>query len=210
MLKTDLEYLSIGQTQKVNPSDTRYWSVNPNASKNYIELGKQSEIITPAQAPAPAISVATPASPLDNIDVNKIIGEKTPDITTSNVFASNADLIAKQRADYESREASKMEKLRLAEEEKKLAAREAIGLEFAQLIEEAEQYREDNMYKLLKLLDGKKALIGGVLNAVNCYLAAAGTIDQNLAALLSTIIMILTGAGVLATNRMLGNKHRYK
>ena len=54
-------------------------------------------------------------------------------------------------------------------------------------------------------LDGKKALIGSVLNAINAYLISAGVIDANLGGLIATIILILTGAGVIVTNNAVKN-----
>ena len=59
--------------------------------------------------------------------------------------------------------------------------------------------------KILLWLDGRKALLGGVLNAINAYLISAGVIDANLGGLIATIILILTGAGVIVTNNAVKN-----
>jgi len=64
------------------------------------------------------------------------------------------------------------------------------------------------MKELLRFLDGRKAVIGTVLMAINTYLLSAGYIDNGLASLIATIIAVLTGAGVIATDRVLGAKYR--
>ena len=63
------------------------------------------------------------------------------------------------------------------------------------------------MKNLLTFLDGKKAMIGGILHAVNAYLAASGVIELNLSALIATIILLLTGIGIGATNSVLGARN---
>jgi hypothetical protein len=60
------------------------------------------------------------------------------------------------------------------------------------------------MEKFLKLLDGKKAVIGTALGAVNVYLIATGVFTPELGALIATLIFILTGVGVQQTNKVLG------
>jgi hypothetical protein len=66
------------------------------------------------------------------------------------------------------------------------------------------------MEKVLSLLDGKKAIIGTVLMAINTYLITSGVIDGSLGNLLATIVAILTGVGVASTNQILGRSVRTK
>ena len=69
---------------------------------------------------------------------------------------------------------------------------------------------ETKLEKFLKLLDGKKAIIGSALNAINAYLVATTVYTPALGALVATLILILTGVGVPATNAILGRSHRSK
>ena len=66
------------------------------------------------------------------------------------------------------------------------------------------------MYNFLTWLDGKKAIISGIANALNTYALAAGLIDSNLAVFIASVIGILTGTAVVATNNVLGSKYRSK
>lgn len=58
------------------------------------------------------------------------------------------------------------------------------------------------LFKVLQFLDGKKAVILGCCSAVLSYLVAGQLIDANLGALLQTIISLLTGGAVIATNKL--------
>jgi hypothetical protein len=56
----------------------------------------------------------------------------------------------------------------------------------------------------LTLLDGRKAVIGTCLMAINTYLMATGVFTPELGSLIATLIAVLTGVGVVASNRTLG------
>lgn len=64
------------------------------------------------------------------------------------------------------------------------------------------------MRDILIWLDGKKAIIGGALNAVNTYLITAGVYSPELGALIASLILILTGVGIYQTDKALGKSYR--
>lgn len=66
------------------------------------------------------------------------------------------------------------------------------------------------MEKFLKFLDGKKAMIMGISNAINAYLVAAAVITPEMGALISSILVVLGGGAIVATNQVLGAKYRVK
>ena len=61
------------------------------------------------------------------------------------------------------------------------------------------------MDNILLFLDGKKAVIGTALGAINAYLMATGVYDTNLGALIASLILILTGVGVGITKSAIAN-----
>lgn len=64
------------------------------------------------------------------------------------------------------------------------------------------------MTNILEWLDGKKAIILGIASAVLSYAVASQLITAELGALLQTIISILAGGAVIASNRILGARSR--
>lgn len=58
------------------------------------------------------------------------------------------------------------------------------------------------MDKLLKLLDGKKTIIVGILALVVTYLVAQGYVDTNTAYLLNGIVVLLGGSASVATKQL--------
>lgn len=58
------------------------------------------------------------------------------------------------------------------------------------------------LYKILEFLDGKKAPILAVSSAIISYLVAGKVIEASLGALFQTIISILGGGAVYASNRL--------
>ena len=54
----------------------------------------------------------------------------------------------------------------------------------------------------LQALQGKKAYILAIFTAINSYAVAAGIYDANVGALINTILSILAGGAVVATNKM--------
>jgi hypothetical protein len=61
---------------------------------------------------------------------------------------------------------------------------------------------------ILTFLDGKKAIIFGIASAVLSYLVAGSIIDKELGALIQTILTLLSGGAVYATNQVLGSRRR--
>lgn len=66
------------------------------------------------------------------------------------------------------------------------------------------------MYEFLTWLDGKKTVIFACLFVVNTYLMATNTISQDLGAAIASILGILSGGTVYATNKTLGSGYRSK
>lgn len=67
------------------------------------------------------------------------------------------------------------------------------------------------MEKVLNFLDGKKAIILAICGAILSYLVAGDVITPNLGALIQTILSILGGGAVYATNDLNGaNKLGFK
>jgi hypothetical protein len=64
--------------------------------------------------------------------------------------------------------------------------------------------------EILVWLDGKKAIIGGLINAITVYLLGAGVISQELGALVTSLVLILTGVAIQQTNKILGARNRTK
>ena len=66
------------------------------------------------------------------------------------------------------------------------------------------------MYTFLLWLDGKKAILASLAQVANTYALAAGLIDMNMSVLISSVIGIVTGTAVVASNQVLGAKYRSK
>lgn len=64
--------------------------------------------------------------------------------------------------------------------------------------------------EILLFLDGRKAIIGGAINAINAYFVTAGIYDANVGALIASLVLILTGVGIQQSNKMLGRAYRAK
>lgn len=64
------------------------------------------------------------------------------------------------------------------------------------------------MKELLTFLDGKKAVISGILHALNVYLLAMKVIDTNTSVFIATVVALLTGVAVERTGVVLGAKRR--
>jgi asparagine N-glycosylation enzyme membrane subunit Stt3 len=60
------------------------------------------------------------------------------------------------------------------------------------------------MYEFLMWLDGRKTAIFACLFVINTYLMATNTISQDLGAAIASILGILSGGAVVATNKVLG------
>jgi hypothetical protein len=65
------------------------------------------------------------------------------------------------------------------------------------------------LISLLTWLDGRKALIGTCLGAINAYLMATGVFTPELGSLIATLIVVLTGVGISATNSVLGRRNKF-
>ena len=66
------------------------------------------------------------------------------------------------------------------------------------------------MYEFLTWLDGKKTIIFSCLFVINTYLMANNVIDQNMGAMIASILGILSGGAVYQTNKVLGTAVRTK
>ena len=66
------------------------------------------------------------------------------------------------------------------------------------------------MYTFLEWLDGKKTIIFSCLFVINTYLMANNIIDQNMGAMVASILGILSGGAVYQSNKVLGNSYRSK
>jgi hypothetical protein len=67
------------------------------------------------------------------------------------------------------------------------------------------------MEKLLTFLDGKKSVILAIIAAILSYMVASNVISASLGALFQTIISLLAGGAVYATNDLNGaNKLGFK
>lgn len=66
------------------------------------------------------------------------------------------------------------------------------------------------MEKLLTFIDGYKTYILAIASAVISYLVASGIITADLGSLLQTIVSILAGGAVIASNKVLGTSNRSK
>jgi len=66
------------------------------------------------------------------------------------------------------------------------------------------------MEQVLTYLDGKKAIIFGIVNAVNTYLVTAAVYSPEVGSLVATIVALLSGGAVYATNHVLGKATRSK
>jgi hypothetical protein len=66
------------------------------------------------------------------------------------------------------------------------------------------------LQSVLEFLDGKKATIGTGLLALNAILIAMGAYSAEVGAALATLVFVLTGIGVAATNSVLGSRTRSK
>ena len=65
------------------------------------------------------------------------------------------------------------------------------------------------MENILNYFDGKKTTILAITAAIISYLVATGLITAELGALLQTIISLLAGGAVVATNRVLGYRNKF-
>jgi hypothetical protein len=66
------------------------------------------------------------------------------------------------------------------------------------------------MENILTFLDGKKAILLGICSAILSYLVASSLISADLGALIQTILSILAGGAVYASNKTLGRNQRLK
>ena len=66
------------------------------------------------------------------------------------------------------------------------------------------------MEQILTFLDGKKAIIFGIVNAINTYLVTAQIYSPEIGSLIATVIALLSGGAVYATNQSLGRAKRSK
>ena len=66
------------------------------------------------------------------------------------------------------------------------------------------------MEKLLEFIDGRKTTILAIASAICAYTVASGLITAELGALIQTIISIIAGGAVIASNRVLGRGYRSK
>jgi hypothetical protein len=66
------------------------------------------------------------------------------------------------------------------------------------------------MTSFLEFLDGKKALIGTGLLALNTILRTLGAYGADVEIAIASLIFVLTGVGVAATTKVLGSRQRIK
>jgi len=66
------------------------------------------------------------------------------------------------------------------------------------------------MIPLLEFLDGRKAILGTGLLALNTILRAMGAYGSDIEIAIASLIFVLTGVGVAATTQRLGARQRIK
>lgn len=59
----------------------------------------------------------------------------------------------------------------------------------------------DFIYKIIKFLSGKKAIIASILGAIEAYLAAKGIIGEAEVVLISAIITAIFGSAAIVTKK---------
>lgn len=65
-----------------------------------------------------------------------------------------------------------------------------------------------NLKTILQFLDGKKAIITGVLLTTISFLVLKGILDADTGAYLSTIITLVFGSAEVATPKVLGSRRK--
>lgn len=65
------------------------------------------------------------------------------------------------------------------------------------------------MEKILQFLDGKKAVIVGIILTTLSFLVSKGELDADTASFVSTIVTLLFGGAEIATPKYLGLRRKY-
>ena len=61
--------------------------------------------------------------------------------------------------------------------------------------------------QILQFLDGRKAILLAVVGLVIGYLTATNVLDAQLGALILSVLNVLAGGAVVATNKVLGHRN---
>lgn len=64
------------------------------------------------------------------------------------------------------------------------------------------------MHSILEFLHGKKATIVAIISLVTGYLASQGVLEQDLAVLINSIMLVLAGGADYQTKKLLGTNRK--